>query len=204
MRSIAERSVLPAVDDVAGFPAALLAARLKPLPHREYSIASIAADGAIELLIRQMRGSDGRLGIGTGWLTESAPLGADIALRVRANANFHAPVDARPLILIGNGTGMAGLRALLRQRIAAGHRRNWLLFGERNADRDYYWRDEIEHWHADGKIERLDLAFSRDQPERIYVQHRLAERANALRQWVDEGASIHVCGSLGMEMLARL
>ena len=196
LRSIAERSVLPAVDEVAGFPAALLAARLKPLPHREYSIASIASDGAIELLLRQMRGSDGRLGIGTGWLTEVAPLGAGIALRVRANANFHVPADARPLILIGNGTGLAGLRALLRQRIAAGQRRNWLLFGERNADRDYYWRDEIERWHADGDIERLDLAFSRDQPERVYVQHRLAEHAIELRQWVDDGASIHVCGSL--------
>ena len=196
LREHAVRSVLPPADEVAGFPASLVAARLKPLPHREYSIASLPVDGVIDLLLRQMRGSDGRLGIGTGWLTEHAEVGAGIALRVRANANFHAPPDARPLILIGNGTGLAGLRALLRERIAGGRHRNWLLFGERNAVHDYYWRDEIEHAHAAGNIERLDLAFSRDQPERIYVQDRLAAQAEALRAWVGEGASIHVCGSL--------
>ncbi len=190
------RSVLPPVGEVSGFPAALLAARLKPLPHREFSIASIPGDGVIELLLRQMRGSDGRLGIGTGWLTEYAPLGADIALRVRSNPNFHAPADARPLILVGNGTGLAGLRALLRERIAAGRHRNWLLFGERSAAHDYYWRDEIEAAHARGALERLDLAFSRDTASRTYVQDRLAEQAIALRAWVAEGASIHVCGSL--------
>ena len=196
LREHAARSVLPPVDDLTGFPASLIAARLKPLPHREYSIASLPADGVIDLLLRQMRGSDGRLGIGTGWLTEHAAPGAGIALRVRANANFHAPPDARPLILIGNGTGLAGLRALLRERIAAGRHRNWLLFGERNAAHDYYWRDEIEQAHAAGDIERLDLAFSRDQAQRVYVQDRLAARADALRAWVAEGASIQVCGSL--------
>ncbi|MBN8482662.1 MAG: flavodoxin domain-containing protein [Xanthomonadales bacterium] len=190
------RSVLPAVDEVVGFPAALLAARLKPLPHREFSIASIPGDGVIELLLRQMRGPDGRLGIGTGWLTEYASIGADIALRVRGNPNFHAPPDARPLILIGNGTGLAGLRALLRERIAAGRHRNWLLFGERNAAHDYYWREEIEAAHASGALERLDRAFSRDAPTRVYVQHRLLAQAQALLEWVEQGASIHVCGSL--------
>ena len=190
------RSVLPPVDEVSGFPATLLAARLKPLPHREFSIASIPGDGVIELLLRQMRGADGRLGIGTGWLTEYAPIGADIALRVRSNPNFHAPADARPLILVGNGTGLAGLRALWRERIAAGRHRNRLLFGERNAAHDCTWREEIEAAHARGALERLDLAFSRDTPTRTYVQDRLAAQAIALREWVDEGASIHVCGSL--------
>lgn len=196
LREFASRSVMPAPEEVAGFPPSLVATRLKPLPHREYSIASLPADGVIDLLLRQMRGSDGRLGIGSGWLTEHAEVGAGIALRIRANANFHAPADARPLILIGNGTGLAGLRAILRERIAAGRRRNWLLFGERNAAHDHHWREEIERACAAGDIERLDLAFSRDQPERIYVQHRLAEHADVLRAWVGEGASIHVCGSL--------
>ncbi len=196
LRGIAARSVLPAPDDVAGFPPALLAARMKPLPHREYSIASLADDRAIELLVRQMRDSHGRLGIGSGWLTEHAPAGGEIALRVRSNANFHAPQDGRPLILVGNGTGIAGLRALLRERIAAGHRRNWLLFGERNAAHDGYWREEFERARAEGAIEQLDFAWSRDQAERVYVQHRLAARARQLRAWVESGASIHVCGSL--------
>ncbi|HPG95433.1 MAG TPA: sulfite reductase flavoprotein subunit alpha, partial [Dokdonella sp.] len=92
--------------------------------------------------------------------------------------------------------GMASLRALLRQRIAGHRYRNWLIFGERNADRDFHYADEIRDWEGRGAIERLDLAFSRDQPERIYVQHRLEARADAVRDWVAQGAAIHVCGSL--------
>src|SRR5690606_30769287 len=120
----------------------------------------------------------------------------EIALRIRRNANFHAPDDDRPLILVGNGTGMAGLRALLRERIASGRRRNWLLFGERQAAHDAYWRDELEAAWRDGGLERLDLVYSRDTATREYVQHRLAEQAGVLRDWVGDGASIHVCGSL--------
>lgn len=189
-------SRLPLAGEMPGADAQTLADGLQALPHREYSIASLPADGAVHLLIRQMRRPDGTLGIGTGWLTEHAPLGATIALRTRSNSNFHAPPDARPLILIGNGTGLAGLRALLKERIAAGRVRNWLVFGERNAAHDWYYRDEIQAWYASGGIERLDLAFSRDQPERIYVQQRLREAADALRDWVGQGASVYVCGSL--------
>ncbi|HVK80300.1 MAG TPA: sulfite reductase flavoprotein subunit alpha, partial [Verrucomicrobiae bacterium] len=119
-----------------------------------------------------------------------------VDVRLRRNTNFHAPPDARPLILIGNGTGLAGLRALLKARIAAGHRRNWLLFGEREAAVDFLYGDELRAWQAQGWIERLDLAFSRDQAERVYVQHRLAQASGALRLWVDDGAAIYVCGSL--------
>ncbi len=86
---------------------------VEPLPHREYSIASLPADRAIHLLVRQMRRPDGEAGLGSGWLTAGARIGDDIALRVRANPNFHAPAMDIPLILIGNGTGVAGLRALL-------------------------------------------------------------------------------------------
>ena len=85
------------------------------LPHREYSIASLPADGAA-MLVRQMRGPDGDLGLGSGWLTHVARLGDEIDLRLRSNRNFHAPDDDRPMILIGNGTGLAGLRALLKAR----------------------------------------------------------------------------------------
>lgn len=190
------RSHLPDIAAVAGTSPRRVADGLQPLPHREYSIASVPEDGAIHLLVRQMRREDGQLGLGSAWLTVHAALGAVIAMRIRSNTQFHVPDDDRPMILIGNGTGMAGLRALLKARIAAGHRRNWLLFGERQPEHDYYYRDEIERWQAEGMIEQLDLAWSRAASERIYVQDRLRENAATLRAWVDAGAAIYVCGSL--------
>lgn len=168
----------------------------EPLPHREYSIASIASDGAIHLLVRQMRRPDGEPGLGSGWLTAGAKLGEDIALRVRTNPNFHAPGAAVPLILIGNGTGIAGLRALLKARIAEGRHRNWLIFGERNGAYDRFYRNDLALWCAEGKLQRIDLVFSRDQPQRRYVQDRIRECTDELRRWVTEGAAIYVCGSL--------
>lgn len=168
----------------------------EPLPHREYSIASLPADGAIHLLVRQMHRPGGEPGLGSGWLTQHAALGGEVALRIRGNSNFHAPTDSRPLILIGNGTGIAGLRALLKARIAAAHSRNWLIFGERSARTDRFYAEDIEQWQQQGWIETLDRVFSRDQPERRYVQHRLLECSTQLRAWVSDGASIYVCGSL--------
>ncbi|HEX7769422.1 MAG TPA: sulfite reductase flavoprotein subunit alpha, partial [Dokdonella sp.] len=196
LRKLLARAVLPEGGSTQDLAPRELAARLSLLPHREYSIASIPEDGAIHLLVRRMQRPDGAPGLGSGWLTTDAAIGAEIALRIRANPNFHAPEDARPLVLVGNGTGIAGLRALLRQRIAAGHPRNWLLFGERSAAHDFHYRDEILPWRDEGAIERLDLAFSRDQAVRTYVQHRLAAAADLLRRWIAEGAAIHVCGSL--------
>ncbi|MNV75292.1 Sulfite reductase [NADPH] flavoprotein alpha-component [compost metagenome] len=143
-----------------------------------------------------MRGADGGLGLGSGWLTHIAHTGDEIDLRVRANRNFHAPADCRPMILVGNGTGLAGLRALIKARRAAGHRRNWLVFGERNAAHDWFCQEEIAAWTSDGTLERVDAVFSRDQPERRYVQHHLREQADAVRAWADAGAAIYVCGSL--------
>src|SRR6185312_15656329 len=116
------------------------------LPHREYSIASLPADGALHLVVRQMRGTDGVLGLGSGWLTEHAAAGDAIDLRVRTNAGFHPPADDRPVLLIGNGTGIAGLRALLKARLASAHHRNWLVFGERHAAADRLHVDELERW----------------------------------------------------------
>lgn len=164
--------------------------------HREYSIASLPQDGAIDLLVRQMRSADGGLGVGSGWLTHVAQVGEQIDLRVRSNRNFHAPDDARPMIMVGNGTGLAGLRALIKARRVAGHRRNWLIFGERNAAHDAFGRDDISVWREDGTLERVDTVYSRDQPQRRYVQHVLREEADSLRQWVAAGAAIYVCGSL--------
>jgi len=167
-----------------------------PLPHREYSIASLPADRQLELIVRQMHHPDGHLGLGSGWLTVHAPLGGEIAVRVRENRSFHPPPDDRPMILIGNGTGIAGLRAHLKSRAAQGHKRNWLVFGERSARHDFLFQQEIEDWQASGVLERLDVAFSRDQAERLYVQHKLHAAAEELRAWMEQGAAIYVCGSL--------
>ncbi|KAG1388866.1 hypothetical protein G6F59_015774 [Rhizopus arrhizus] len=143
-----------------------------------------------------MRSADGGLGLGSGWLTHIAEEGDGIELRVRANRNFHAPDDGRPMILVGNGTGLAGLRALIKARRAAGHRRNWLVFGERNAAHDRFCHEDIAAWRQDGTLERMDAVYSRDQPQRRHVQHLRREHADAVRSWVDAGAAIYVCGSL--------
>ncbi|MGL5997004.1 MAG: PepSY domain-containing protein [Pseudomonas proteolytica] len=181
---------------LVGLHARALVDALVPLAMREYSIASIASDGVLELIVRQERHPDGSLGLASGWLTEHAPLGSTVSLRVRRNSGFHLPVDPLPMILLGNGTGLAGLRSLLKARIADGQQRNWLLFGERNIAHDYHCQDELQGWLASGDLALLDLAFSRDQAEKIYVQDRLRESADVLRKWLADGAAIYVCGSL--------
>jgi len=164
---------------------------------REYSIASLPADGRVHLLVRQERHEDGRLGVASGWLTEQARIGDAISLRLRAHPNFRIGDNAqRPLILIGNGTGLAGLRGHLKARAASGAGPNWLLFGERNSAQDGFYRDELDAWRAQGVLAAMDLVFSRDQAAKRYVQDRLRELADQLREWVARGAAIYVCGSL--------
>ncbi|MEB0078215.1 PepSY domain-containing protein [Pseudomonas sp. CCI3.2] len=168
---------------------------------REYSIASIPSDGNLQLIVRQEIHPDGSLGLGSGMLTERALLGSSVSLRLRRNSSFHLPSEPVPMILLGNGTGLAGLRSLLKARIAQGQTRNWLVFGERNVAHDFYCRQELQGWLATGDLARLDLAFSRDQPEKIYVQDRLREAGDELRKWLADGAAIYMCGSLqGMAM----
>ena len=169
---------------------------LLPLAVREYSIASLPSGGQLELIVRQERHADGSLGLGSGWLTEGVALHGQLLARVRRNSGFHAPEDERPMILIGNGTGLAGLRSLLKARIVAGYTENWLLFGERNAAHDFYCQSELQGWLASGELARLDLAFSRDQVSKVYVQDRLRESAETLSAWLAKGAAIYVCGSL--------
>lgn len=163
---------------------------------REYSIASIPADGRIHLLVRQMPREDGGLGLASGFLTDGHGPGLVLPLRVRRNRSFHGPGDDRPMILIGNGTGIAGLRAHLRRRAALGHDRNWLIFGERNRAVDSFYGEEIAAGVAAGRIARFEVAFSRDAGMPRYVQHALSHAAAQLRVWVEEGAAIYVCGSL--------
>ena len=193
---LASRQLPDNRSHLVGLHAQALVEALVPVGVREYSIASIASDGVLELIVRQERHPDGSLGLGSGWLTEHAPLGAAISLRLRRNSGFHLPTEPVPMILLGNGTGLAGLRSLLKARIADGQQRNWLLFGERNIAHDYHCQEELQGWLASGDLALLDLAFSRDQDEKIYVQDRLRESADVLRKWLAEGAAIYVCGSL--------
>lgn len=188
--------LLPETDEVAGATEAEVAAGLVRLPHREYSVASLPADRAVHLLVRQMHGPDGLPALGSGWLTLHAPLDGEIDMRLRSNPGFHPPEDDRPMILVGNGTGIAGLRAHIKARARAGRHRNWLVFGERNAATDAFYGEEIEAWRAAGLLDRVDLVFSRDQATKIYVQDRLRAHADDVRSWVAGGAAIYVCGSL--------
>ncbi len=183
-------------EHLVGLQPQALVDALVPIGSREYSIASIASDGVLELLVRQERHADGQLGLGSGWLTEYLPLNGTLSLRVRRNSSFHLPETAAPLVLIGNGTGLAGLRSLIRARVNAGEQRNWLLFGERNRAHDLLCGDELQGWLASGDLARLDLAFSRDQAEKVYVQDVLWQQADELKRWVADGACLYVCGSL--------
>jgi sulfite reductase (NADPH) flavoprotein alpha-component len=164
---------------------------------REYSIASIPSDGRLELLVRLQRREDGSPGAASGWLCDGASFDDAVRLRIRDHQRFRLGDNARrPILFIGNGSGLAGLRGLLRARIGLGVRENWLLFGERNAAHDFLLRGELEGWRDAGWLERLDLAFSRDRQERRYVQDVLREQASVVRDWVERGAAIYVCGSL--------
>jgi sulfite reductase (NADPH) flavoprotein alpha-component len=163
---------------------------------REFSIASVPDDGRIHLVVRQVRKADGTLGAASGWLTELAPRDAFIKLRIRGNPLFQAPPFDAPLILVGNGTGIAGLRSHLKARELNGGQRAWLIFGERNERHDYLYRKEIEAWRDTGVLERVDLVFSRDQAERRYVQHVLSAHAASVKEYVRQKGAIIVCGSL--------
>ncbi|OBV36645.1 sulfite reductase subunit alpha [Janthinobacterium psychrotolerans] len=174
-----------------------LAAPADPSKPREYSIASIPQEGRVHLLVRQHSHSDGSLGVASGWLTQAARPGELVQLRLRQHRRFRLEDNAqRPLILIGNGSGIAGLRGHLKSRVLAGQRRNWLIFGERNAAHDAHYLDELQAWHASGDLPRLDLVFSRDQEQRLYVQDRLRGNADEVLQWLAQGAAIYICGSL--------
>ena len=147
-------------------------------------------------MVRQKRDEQNQLGLGSGWLTEFAPLQHSIALRIRTNESFHLIDDNRPIICIGNGTGIAGLMSLLQQRNRQNYTANWLIFGERQREHDFFYQETIQAWLNMGSLQRLDLAFSRDQEQRIYVQDILRSNADELITWIDQGAVIYVCGSI--------
>jgi sulfite reductase (NADPH) flavoprotein alpha-component len=169
----------------------------EPTQPREYTVASLPADGRVHLMVRQTQRDNGCLGLVSGWLTAQAQVGDAIALRVRSHAAFRIGDNAmRPLILIGNGTGLAGLRAHLRARAGAAAPPAWLIYGERHVAHDAHYGAELEAWAAQGLLARLDRVYSRDPAQQRYVQHLLAEQAHTLREWLAKDAAIYVCGSL--------
>ena len=170
--------------------------QLPVLPSREYSIASIPEQQVLRLVVRQQLDTQGQLGLGSGWLTQHIALNSPIAMRIRTNESFHLIDDNRPIICIGNGTGIAGLMSLLSARIRSDYTDNWLIFGERQREHDYFFQSTMEAWQSTGMLKRLDLAFSRDQIEKIYVHHKLREQATEVKKWVENGAVIYVCGSI--------
>lgn len=169
--------------------------QLPYLAQRTYSIANHDTSNGLELLVRLARQADGKPGLGSGWLCLHARLGEPIDLRITHNPGFHQLDDTRPLILIGNGSGLAGLRAHLQRREALGRSRNWLLYGERTRQYDQPFQHELSRWLASGHLSRLDLAFSREPDAPCYVQDRLRAAADELHTWLDEGAQLLVCGS---------
>ncbi|HEU0096238.1 MAG TPA: flavodoxin domain-containing protein, partial [Rhizomicrobium sp.] len=197
LRDIIAHSRLPQDHEVEGVSLDWLVQRLEPFPAREYSIASLPESGRMELLVRKAVKNDGSLGLGSGWLTQIAEVGGLVKLRLRPNPNFQPPPDG-PMILIGAGTGIAGLRAHLLHRRQKKLGDAWLLFGERGEKTDLYYAGDIAAWQAEGTLAKTGLVFSRDTASKKYVQHLVAEQGADIRAWVERGASIMVCGGLDM------
>ncbi|AJX36243.1 bifunctional nitrate reductase/sulfite reductase flavoprotein subunit alpha [Burkholderia oklahomensis] len=191
-------------DVLHEFPVELSAAELvgmlKRLQPRLYSIASSpnAHRGEIHLTVSAVRYNNGRRqrkGVASTFLADRAA-DAGVPVFVQKSAHFRPPASGdTPIVMVGPGTGIAPFRGFLHERRARGAKgRNWLFFGEQHADTDFYYRDELMRMQADGFLTQLDLAFSRDQTEKIYVQDRMLEQGAALWAWLAEGAHFYVCG----------
>ena len=173
-----------------------LAVPADPQRSRDYSIASVPEDGQLQLLVRQSTRADGTPGLASGWLCEGMAVGDMLPMRLRAHSGFRLGDNAeRPLLLIGNGTGLAGLCSHIRARVAKGRADQWLVFGERHPDQDALLDAQLQQWLAAGQLERLDRAWSRDATDPCYVQQLLERQAQRLQSWVARGAAIYVCGS---------
>jgi sulfite reductase (NADPH) flavoprotein alpha-component len=178
-----------------------LTSLLRPLPGRLYSVASSleAHPGEAHLLVGAVRwSSHGRVrkGVSSTYLGERRKVGDVVRLYVKPNRHYRLPPDGHtPIIMIGAGTGVAPYRAFIEERIATGAKgKSWLVFGERNFTNDFLYQLEWQDYIASGDLSRIDVAFSRDQPEKIYVQHRLWERRADIVSWLNDGAHIYVCG----------
>jgi sulfite reductase (NADPH) flavoprotein alpha-component len=174
---------------------------LRPLPGRLYSVASSpnAHSGEAHLLVGAVRWeSHGRKrgGVASTYLADRCRVGDKVRIYVKPNRHFRLPEDsARPIVMIGAGTGVAPYRAFIEERVEQGAKgKSWLVFGERNYTFDFLYQLEWQEHLASGALSRIDVAFSRDQPEKIYVQQRLWEHRAELLKWIEDGTHIYVCG----------
>jgi sulfite reductase (NADPH) flavoprotein alpha-component len=182
-------------------PLSELISALDPLQPRLYSIASSPKESAREIhlavaAVRYEKRARRRLGVASTFLSDRLSSGAPVRAFVRPARDFRLPPSPdTPIIMIGPGTDIAPFRAFLQERRALGARgRNWLVFGNPHRDRDFPFEDELSAYCRDGLLTRLDTAFSRDQENKIYVQHCLLERARKLWSWLEDGAHLYVCG----------
>ena len=170
--------------------------RLTP---RNYSISSspLVSPNEIQLTVSVVRyhGADGRRrgGVCSTFLADRA---SSAPVFLQRSPHFRPPVDSgTPMIMVGPGTGIAPFRGFLQERRALGHAgRNWLFFGDQHRSENYYYRDDLEDMARDGFLSRLDLAFSRDQSDRVYVQHKMLDRGAEVWRWLDDGGHFYVCG----------
>jgi sulfite reductase (NADPH) flavoprotein alpha-component len=178
-----------------------LVAMLPRLTPRLYSISSSPAahPGQVHTtvaVVRYRAHERERGGVCSTLLADRRNAGELLPVYIQANKRFRLPANQdAPMIMIGPGTGIAPFRSFLHQRRAVNHKgRNWLFFGERSAATDFLYRDELEAMHKDGHLSRLDLAFSRDQDRKIYVQDRMREQGAEFFRWLEDGATVYVCG----------
>lgn len=186
------------VQDAAQFEEIL--GILEPIAPRLYSISSAPSlhEGELHITVSknsyQVNGEE-RHGLCSEYLSLFEK-GSVISFYVHANRMFRLPEPDKDIIMIGPGTGIAPFRSYLAEREATGATgRNWLFFGDQHFVSDFLYQTEIQSWHETGLLTQVNVAFSRDQQEKIYVQHKMKEQAETLYRWLEDGASLYVCGS---------
>ncbi len=193
------------IDLLEAYPATLTADHLntitRPLPARAYSIASSRKEVGDEVhlaiaAVRYTTHGRARTGVASTHVADRIANGATLRVRVKPNKHFRLPADpATDIIMVGPGTGVAPFRAFMQERRAIeAPGRSWLFFGDRHFTHDFLYQLEWQDALGDGSLTKIDVAFSRDQPEKIYVQDRIRENAAELVSWLDSGASFYVCG----------
>ena len=192
------------IDLIAMFPIALTAEHLRaitrPLAPRAYSIASSRREFEDEahLLVSAVRyESHGRArkGVASNYTAERLKKGARVRVKLKPNKHFGLPAPDKDIIMVGPGTGVAPFRAFVQDRRAtAAKGRNWLFFGDRQFSHDFLYQLDWQEALKDGALTRMDVAFSRDTPDKIYVQDKMWEQRRDLVDWLDNGANFYVCG----------
>ncbi|MBK1882982.1 assimilatory sulfite reductase (NADPH) flavoprotein subunit [Luteolibacter pohnpeiensis] len=197
------REIVDAITDFApnGLSAESLTGIFRKLPARLYSIASspLAHPDEVHLTVAAVRYDThgrSRKGVCSTYLADLAKTGESVSLFVQPNKNFRLPADTTtPVIMVGPGTGVAPFRSFVEHRAAMGAEgKTWLFFGDQHYLYDFLYQLEWQDYLKSGALSRLDLAFSRDQPEKIYVQDRMIEQAAEIYQWLEQGAHFYVCG----------